>query len=258
MSLFNLILISILAVFSYMSLLFLLAIRLKRNDIVDIAWSMGFVLVSLIALTLMPGYHWRRILVSLLIVIWGLRLATYLYYRNRGKQEDFRYAQWRKDWGKNWKLRSYLQVFLLQGFLMLTIAYPVFLMGGEARAGFGFLDVLGLGLWLLGFFFQVVGDEQLRSFKKQQNNKGKVMQSGLWQYTRHPNYFGEATMWWGIFVLVLGFAQGFWAFFSPLIITFLLVRVSGVPMLENKYKENPAYQNYIRKTSSFIPLPPRK
>lgn len=258
MSLFNVILISILAVFSYMSLLFVLAIRLKRNDIVDIAWSMGFVLISLIALALMPVYHWRRILVSGLIIIWGLRLATYLYYRNRGKQEDFRYAQWRKDWGKNWKLRSYLQVFLLQGFLMLTIAYPVFLMRGRTLAGFGVLDVLGLGLWLLGFFFQVVGDEQLRRFKKQPKNKGKLMQKGLWQYTRHPNYFGEATMWWGIFVLVLGFEQGYWAIFSPMIITFLLLRVSGVPMLERKYSENPAYQNYIRKTSGFIPLPPRK
>ncbi|MDZ4182111.1 MAG: DUF1295 domain-containing protein [Candidatus Cloacimonadaceae bacterium] len=220
------------AVFAYFNLLFLWAMLLKKNDIVDVAWGIGFILVALLYLLLVPQYHWRRLLVTALVTLWGLRLAVYIFIRNRGKQEDFRYAQWKRDWGKNWVIRSYFQVFILQGFFLLTIAYPLFLHRVQRVDAFNLFDLIGLGLWLLGFCFEAVGDAQMRRFKLDPANKGRIMNRGLWRYTRHPNYFGESMMWWGIFALTLNAANGIAAIASPIIITFLLVRVSGVPMLE--------------------------
>lgn len=246
------------AVFVYMNLLFALALAVKKNDIVDVAWGLGFILIAALSLTLVPGYHPRRLLVSLLVLVWGMRLAGYIYLRNRGKKEDFRYAKWRKDWGRNWVLRSYLQVFLLQGFFMLTIAYPVFIYRGGSAPGWNWLDLIGLLVWLTGFFFEAVGDAQLRRFKLDSTNKGMIMDRGLWRYTRHPNYFGESAMWWGIFLISLSYPLGWTAIFSPVIITFLLLRVSGIPLLEKKYQTDPAYREYVRRTSGFIPLPPKK
>ncbi len=246
------------AVFIYMNVLFLLAIALKKNDIVDIAWGLGFGIISGVNLYLAPIASTRMLLISALVLIWGMRLAIYIFNRNRGKSEDFRYAQWRKEWGKHWVLRSYLQVFLLQGFFMLSIAYPLFIFDPAIAPPIGWLDYLGEIVWLIGFYFEAVGDAQMRKFKLNPANKGKIMSSGLWKYTRHPNYFGEATMWWGIFIIAFSNPYGWVAIFSPVIITFLLVRVSGVPMLEKKYASNPEYREYIRKTSAFIPMPPKK
>jgi steroid 5-alpha reductase family enzyme len=246
------------AVFIYMNLLFLLALGLKKNDIVDIAWGMGFIFITVLSLLLLPGLHIRRLLVSGFVIIWGLRLAIYIYLRNRGRKEDFRYAQWKKDWGKHWIIRSYLQVFILQGFFMLTIAYPLFLLAQAQSDAISYLDAIGALLWLTGFFFEAVGDAQMLKFKLDSANKGKIMDKGLWRYTRHPNYFGESTMWWGIFVITLNTPYGWSAVFSPMIITFLLLRVSGIPLLEKKYETNPTYREYIRKTGSFLPMFPKK
>jgi steroid 5-alpha reductase family enzyme len=197
-------------------------------------------------------------LVSGMVILWGLRLAIYIFIRNRGKKEDFRYAKWRKDWGKSWILRSYLQVFILQGFFMLSIAYPLFLYDSNQVKALNCLDLIGMLAWLLGFFFEAVGDHQLSRFKQDPANKGQIMDQGLWRYTRHPNYFGEALMWWGIFVLTLNTSLGWAAIFSPVIITTLLLRVSGVPLLEKKYADNPQYRDYVRRTSSFLPWFPKK
>lgn len=246
------------AVFIYMNLLFVLAVVLKKNDIVDIAWGMGFILITVLSLLLVPGYHLRRILVSIFVLIWGFRLAIYIFIRNKGKKEDFRYAKWKKDWGKHWIIRSYLQVFILQGFFMLTIAYPIFILAQNQPKAISFLDIIGILMWLTGFFFEAVGDGQMRRFKQIPANKGKIMDRGLWKYTRHPNYFGESTMWWGIFIITLNVQWGWAAMFSPIIITLLLLKVSGVPLLEKKYQANPEYMEYIRKTSSFVPKIPAK
>lgn len=254
---FDLICLMVCIVLAYMNTVFILALLLKRNDIVDIAWGLGFVVVMIILLMAIPGWHWRRLLISALVLIWGSRLAIYIHIRNKGKQEDFRYAKWRKDWGKYWVIRSYLQVFLTQGFFMLLVAYPLVLISNEHHKSIHFMDILGLIVWVCGFFFEAVGDAQLMSFKKNVANKGKIMNRGLWRYTRHPNYFGEACMWWGIFLLTLQVAQGWLALLSPVVMSFLLIRVSGVPMLERKYQDNPEYQDYINRTSSFFPLPPR-
>jgi len=254
----NAILIVILAVFIYMTALFLLAVKIKRNDLVDNAWGMGFVLISWLFFVLRPTEDWRRILITLLISVWAIRLSWFLLQRYKGRKEDFRYAQWRKQWGNSWLWRSYLQVFLLQGFFMLSIAYPVFFHSRPAANPAVLVDLIGLLVWVIGFFFESVGDAQMRAFKANPQNRGKVMNKGLWRYTRHPNYFGESTMWWGIFILTLNFSGGIFAIASPLIITILLLKVSGIPLLEKKYKENPEYQSYIRRTSSFFPLPPKE
>lgn len=244
-------------VFLYMNIMFVLALLLKRNDIVDVAWGMGFVVLAVFMLGREQGYHWRRLLLSALVFVWGLRLSIYLYLRNKGKKEDFRYAKWRKDWGKHWVIRSYLQVFITQGFFMVLVAYPLIIIIGDpsptAKPG----DFLGWALWLLGFFFEAVGDAQLMRFKSDAANRGKIMNRGLWRYTRHPNYFGETCMWWGLFFICLQVRSGWLALLSPVVMNFLLLKVSGVPMLERKYQDNPEYQHYIRSTSSFIPRIPR-
>ena len=240
-----------------MNLMFILALLLKKNDVVDVAWGIGFILIAVMNL-LISGWNFRVLLSSVLVIIWGLRLAVYIFMRNRGQQEDFRYAQWKKDWGSHWLIRSYLQVFLLQGFFMLLIAYPLFVYSGYKSSPAGCWDLIGAIIWIIGFFWEAVGDFQMRRFKQDPANRGKIMDKGLWKYTRHPNYFGESTMWWGIFVITLNYQYGWTAILSPIVITLLLLKVSGIPLLEKKYSTNPAYREYIQKTSSFIPWFPRK
>lgn len=253
MTFFEILPCAFLAVFFYMNLLFVLAMILKRNDIVDIAWGPGFLVVGAVSLLSGSTQHWRLLLTVSLVLLWAVRLAIHILLRNRGKKEDFRYAQWRRDWGKTWVLRSWLQIFMLQGFIMLTVSYPLILQTGKQASGFRLTDLAGIVLWLLGFFFEAVGDEQLRRFKANPANKGRILDKGLWSVTRHPNYFGEATMWWGVFLISLGAQYGIWAVFSPIIITWMLVKVSGVPMLEKRYKEDPSYREYVHRVSGFVP-----
>jgi steroid 5-alpha reductase family enzyme len=219
---------------------------------------MGFILVSLFTLYLQASDNKRFHLLVVLILIWGLRLSFYILSRNRGKKEDFRYAQWRRDWGRFWIIRSFVQVFMLQAFFLLTIVYPLLMVSQSTFTSFTLLDLVGVALWLLGFLFQALGDYQKSAFKKNSANKGKIMQSGLWRYSRHPNYFGESAMWWGIFIITLNIKHGIYAIFSPAIITFLLLFVSGIPLLEKRYKNNADFQDYKKRTSAFIPWFPKK
>ena len=191
-------------------------------------------------------------------MIWASRLMVHIYARNKGHGEDFRYAQWRKKWGKWFILRSFLQVFMLQGLFLLLISYPVVLIDRSPLTGLNELDAVGLLVWLAGFTFEAVGDAQLRRFKKALENKGRIMTQGLWRLTRHPNYFGESVMWWGIFIIALSVECGWTGVISPLVITFLLICVSGVPMLEKKYRGNPEFEKYARMTSVFFPWFPRR
>ena len=230
----------------------------KDNSIVDIAWGIGFILVAILTFILQPVCVARHILVTALIIIWGTRLAAHLAIRNKGRDEDFRYAQWRKDWGKWFLIRSFFQVYMLQGFLLLIIAYPVMLINHSEETGIVFLDILGLVIWLVGFFFEAVGDYQLLTFKRKAENKGKIMTQGLWRYTRHPNYFGETAVWWGIFVIALSVKNGWTAIVSPLLITFLLLKVSGVTMLEKKYVGNKEFEEYAKRTRAFFPWLPKR
>lgn len=246
-----------LIVFIYMTVWFLIALIRRRNDLADVAWGPGFILVSM-AMQFMNGQkHPRAYLISTLVLLWGLRLSLHIYTRNRGKPEDFRYRQWRQEWGRWFMPRTYLQVFLLQGILMLLIAAPIVAVQSGAGANLNWLDLLGAIVWGAGFYFEAVGDYQLRQHTRNPSNRGKIMKSGLWKFTRHPNYFGEVALWWGIFLIALSAPNGWVVLIGPVTITFLLLQVSGIPMLEKKYEGNPEFEEYKKRTSAFFPLPPK-
>ena len=167
------------------------------------------------------------------------------------------YAQWRKDWGKLVIIRSFFQVYMLQGALMMLIAFPVVLIHEQTNQTITLMTLIGACIWIIGYFFEVVGDAQLRAFKQNTENKGKLMTTGLWAYTRHPNYFGEAVMWWGIFIIALSADVTLISIISPIAITYLLVFVSGVPMLEKAMEGRPGFEAYAKKTNKFIPWLPK-
>ena len=187
--------------------------------------------------------------------MWGLRLGAYIFWRNRGKGEDYRYRRWRERAGDGFWWRSYFQVFLMQGALLWVISAPLLAAEYNQDPGhFRPLDAIGALVWCVGFFFESVGDWQLARFKSDPANKGKVMRGGLWAYTRHPNYFGDATLWWGFYIIAAGTTDGWLTVFAPLLMTALLLRVSGVALLERTITERrPQYREYIASTSGFIP-----
>ncbi|MBW2451456.1 MAG: DUF1295 domain-containing protein, partial [Deltaproteobacteria bacterium] len=227
--------------FLFMSMVFVIAMTVKDNSIVDIAYGLSFVLVCLVLLFNLDGGHPRQYLAAGLVSLWGVRLAVHIYLRKQGEGEDFRYRQWREEWGETFVWRSFLQVFMLQGAVIFVVLQPVLLVFNAPGEGLGLLDGAGLLVWLFGFTFEALGDWQLLKFKKNPKNRGKIMQTGLWRYTRHPNYFGEATLWWGLFLIALTVPWGMVAIASPLLIDFLLLKVSGIPMLEAKYENNPEF-----------------
>lgn len=249
------ILILILLVFIYMNIGFSLGMFKKDNSIVDILWGLGFVCVVWLLEYIFPNVN--GVFLKYLVTIWGLRLSYYLLKRYQKKGEDWRYAAWKKEWGKNYIIRSYFQVYMLQGFFMVIIAFP-FISTVENPPSFSIIQLFALLIFGIGFVFEVVADAQLANFKKNPENKGKIMKQGLWKYSRHPNYFGEMLVWWGIFFYVLPYTNVWISIWSPITITFLLTKVSGVPFLEKKYKNNPAYRKYVNETSAFIPMPPKK
>ncbi len=241
--------------FVYMSLWFIFSLIKKRNDVADVAWGLGFVLMTWVSFFLSNDSGIRGLLVGSLVSVWGLRLAWHIHTRNKGKTEDYRYLAWRKEWGKWFYIRSYFQVYILQGAFLFLIVSPILLINKTTGTSLGLLDIVGVFVWLVGFYFEAVGDAQLARFMKDPANKGKLMQDGLWAYTRHPNYFGEVTQWWGLWLIALSVPYGFLGIIGPLTITFLILKVSGIPMLEKKMEENPNFAEYKRKTSVFIPLP---
>lgn len=241
-----------------MTFIFLIAYFKRDNSLADIAWGMGFLLSALLNIYLSTAPSATMLLVSGLIAAWSVRLAIYILLRNRGKSEDFRYAQWRKDWGKNWVIRSYLQVFVLQGLIMFAVFSAFFFLHKPKSDGLVILKIAGLIIWLTGMILESVSDWQLYKFKSTPENKGKIMRRGLWKYSRHPNYFGEALVWWGIYLVIASTPLGWLAFYSPVLMTFLLLKVSGVPLLEKKYADNPDYQDYAARTSKFVPFFPQK
>jgi len=253
----NLFGIVLLTVFLYMTILYFVALFLKRNDIADIAWGLGFIVVCG-RLYSSGGRGLIFLVVSLLIVVWGLRLLIHIYFRNKGKPEDFRYKKWREDWGKWFYIRTYLQVFLLQGFFMFLISLSASVAANASNTTLNAVSYLGVLVWAIGFIFESIGDFQLSKFIALHGNKGKIMTKGLWKYTRHPNYFGEVTQWWGIFLIVSAAPLGLLAIISPLTVTFLILKVSGIPMLEKKYEDNPEFEKYKKVTNAFFPWFPKK
>jgi steroid 5-alpha reductase family enzyme len=246
-------------VLSLMVVMWLISLALKNSSIVDIFWGTGFVLIAWLTFLLFPeGYLPRKILSVLLVSIWGLRLSIHIFLRNKGKGEDFRYQKWRNEAGPSWWYRSFFKVFLLQGILMWIISLPVVAAQVSPNGPLSILDYFGVAVWIIGFYFEAAGDYQLARFKSNPENKGRVLNNGVWKYSRHPNYFGDAFQWWGFFILALS-AGYWWTLISPVIMTLLLIRVSGVALLEKTLKETkPGYREYVENTSAFIPMPPRK
>jgi steroid 5-alpha reductase family enzyme len=238
----------------------LISVLLKDASIVDIIWGFGFVLVAWAAFLTGDGYEPRKWLITLLATAWGLRLSVYLFLRNRGKGEDYRYRAMRRRWGSRFPIISLVTVFGLQGVLMFAISVPlqVAQLSGMPDT-LNAVDVLGAMVFAVGLAFESTGDWQLARFKADPANEGKVMDRGLWRYTRHPNYFGDAVVWWGFFIVSLARWENAFVVFSPVIMTVLLTRVSGVPLLEASLKRRrPGYEDYVARTSAFVPLPPRR
>lgn len=251
------VLISIVVVWVYMTLGWVIADVRKRNDLADIMWGGGFIAVATALLLQSGDFNTKFLIAYALVAIWGARLAVHIFLRHRGKPEDGRYVAMKSSW-KYPRLQSYTNVFLSQGFFMLLVAVPIILLySGPAQTNW-WLNALGLIIWVVGFSFEAIGDYQLKRFISNSNNKGKIMRYGLWSYTRHPNYFGEITLWWGFLLFVLPTTYWYISFIGPLTITFLILGVSGIPMLEKRYIGNKEYDNYKQATSAFFPLPKKR
>lgn len=235
---------------------FIVSVLKDRNDVADIAWGLGFVLVAWLSMYL-SGFSIKALLADVLVTIWGVRLATHIYKRNKDKPEDPRYMEWRNTW-KYFYIRSFFQVFMLQGFLLYLISLPVIYINYSVSTGLDILTFVGFIIWLIGFYFESTADKQLKEFVQNPMNKGILMQNGLWKYTRHPNYFGEVTQWWGIFIIALSITGSLFTIVGPLTITTLILFVSGIPLLEKKYAGRPDFEDYKKRTSVFLPLPPKK
>jgi steroid 5-alpha reductase family enzyme len=206
------------------------------------AWSSYYFSVTKTTLSLFA---------NTLVTIWGIRLSWHIFLRNKNKMEDFRYLAWRNEWGKWFYIRSFFQVYMLQGLFLFVISSPIFFINNTLEIQNNIWTWIGATIWLIGFLFETIGDAQLSIFKK--SNKNKIIESGLWKYTRHPNYFGEVLLWWGIWVMSLVNFQNLWGIIGPLTIHYLILYVSGVPMLEKKYEGNPDFENYKKRTNRFLP-----
>lgn len=247
--------ISFIFIFLTAFIVFIFALFKKDNSIADICYSYGFMAAAVSSLLLTENVSAQKLIVTALVLVWGIRLSYRIYMKNAGKPEDFRYAAWRELWMKSGKvyfyIRSLLQVFILQAIIAAVIVSPVVLLDDTTKYFY-----VGVAVWVFGFLFEAIGDYQLDTFIK--SKVGGIMTSGLWRYTRHPNYFGEATMWWGIFIATFT-VERWWLIISPLLITYLLRFVSGVPMLEKRWDENPdenirkSWQEYKSKTNAMLP-----
>ncbi|PLX83076.1 MAG: steroid 5-alpha reductase [Desulfuromonas sp.] len=246
-------LIASILVLVYMTLIFCFALTIKDNSVVDIFYGTAFLVGCWGSYLIYGSGHPRQWLILLLLTIWGLRLAIHLFFKKRGHEEDFRYRKWREEWGETFVWRSFLQIFMLQGLVVVAVSTPALLVVTSPGETLGWPDLVGTFIWFFGFFFEALGDWQLLRFKSDPANRGKIMRYGLWKTTRHPNYFGEALLWWGIFLIGLGASQGMIGIVSPLLIGFLLLKVSGIPMLEEKYEGNPEFELYRKQTNAFFP-----
>lgn len=251
---------NLLAAVVFMAGVWLLSLPTKNASLADIFWGLGFVLIAWLSFALAGGYPGRKILLTLLTSLWGLRLFLHIGWRNRGKGEDRRYQAWREKRGPSFWWVSFFTVFLVQAALLWLISLSVQLgQISPAPPRLTYLDFLGIMVWLVGFFWEAVADWQLARFKADPANRGRVMNKGLWAYSRHPNYFGETLIWWGLFLIALATPYGWWALISPVIITFLLLKVSGVTLLEKDIVERrPEYLEYLKTTSAFIPWFPKR
>ena len=260
MNFFQIFIQGFLVIMVLMICLWVVSVIVKNVSIVDLFWGLGFVLTGVFYYLKTDGFEPRKIILIVLVAVWGVRLSVYLAWRNIGKGEDFRYKQFRKNYGENryWWI-SFFQTFLLQGILMWLISATLLgaLYYGHYKP-LGILDYAGIIIWIIGFSFEAGGDFQLALFKADPANKGKVMDKGFWRYTRHPNYFGDSAVWWGYGFLCLA-SGSYLPVLGSLLMTALIIQISGVSLLEKSLKEQkPQYKEYIGKTSAFLPWFPKK
>jgi steroid 5-alpha reductase family enzyme len=261
--------------FSALLLLFFIIIAFivgsikKNNGLMDIFYGPAYFVVALASIT---GYYVisgsispRQVINTVLVGLWATRLAVYLFIRNRGKPEDFRYKAMRERWKTNIVLKSFIRVYLFQSLVVFIVAFPVWFINisdNPSLGGFwnfsGITLLIGIIMWIIGFFFETVGDYSLYKFKQNPENKGKIMDKGLWKYTQHPNYFGEVIQWWGIYVIAFAVPFGFISVVGPIFITYMIIKVSGVRLLDYRYRSDDKYVEYKQKTSKFIPWFPKK
>jgi steroid 5-alpha reductase family enzyme len=250
---------SALAISALMLATWIISVVVRDASIIDIVWGLGFVLVAWVSHVVGDGEASRSLLIAVLVTVWGVRLSGYLAWRNLGKGEDKRYQAMRRRWGDRFPLISLVTVFLTQGVLMWIVSLPVQLAAHAAEpTTLGVLAWLGVTVWFVGFVFESVGDLQLARFKADPDNEGQVMDRGLWRYTRHPNYFGDFCVWWGIFLVAAETGPARWGVVGPLVMSVLLMKYSGVGVLEKSIgKRRPGYDEYKRRTSTFFPMPPK-
>lgn len=256
---------ALLAVLFVWHFFFIYSVRKKRNDIADLLWGPSF-------LVAVAGGLWTEHLMGrsvalgsveigilFCLFIWAARLAYHIGQRFLSKdKEDVRYNKWRQEWGNTWLWRSYLQVFILQPVILLAIVAMILQAMTVAPREITWWVIFGFLIFVTGFVLESVADEQLRRFIANKNNRGKVMDQGLWSWSRHPNYFGEVTQWWGLYFMCFSSLENWWTILSPIAITFLILKVSGVSMLEELMMKRPGFAEYAQRTSIFIPLPPKR
>ena len=260
--------IATIVLFIYIVIAFIVCSIKKNNGLMDVFYGPGYVVISLTALivNLLLGnsFSIRHIVMNILVFFWAIRLGGYVYIRNRGKPEDYRYARRREEW-KHFLLQSFFRQFLFQGVVIIIVDIPVWFVNiidnPPVTNLFDFYGItlwLGAIIWLIGFIFETLGDWSLYKFLQKPENKGKVIDKNVWKYTQHPNYFGEVTQWWGLFIIALAVPFGYITVIGPAYITFQIIKVSGVRLLDKRFKGNEEYQDYKKRTSSFIPWFPKK
>jgi steroid 5-alpha reductase family enzyme len=243
----------------------LFSVLVKDASVADVFWGLYFIIIAAGLYVFLPSHTRLQLIDLTLVSIWGLRLSWHIGKRKINAPEDWRYAENRKKWGNAFLVRSYLQNFLFQALLATVISastiiiaynlsYTIWHLGSLNLTHL--LHVFAVALWIVGFGFEAIGDWQLSSWLKKRK-KGAIMTSGLWKYTRHPNYFGEVTQWWALWILCIGGTYSLYGVVSPALITFLILFVSGVPLLEKKYMKNPKFKAYAKRTSVFIPMKPK-
>jgi steroid 5-alpha reductase family enzyme len=248
------------AALGLMTLVWVLSLLKRDASIIDVFWGPGFALTAWVYFAFSESPTLRAYLVAGLVTLWGARLSLYILWRNWGRDEDYRYRAMREKDPKTFPARSLVTVFWLQALLLWAISMP--LMRAERSAvpvQLTWVDGLGIVLFSVGLLFEAGGDWQLARFKRDPANRGKVMDRGFWRFTRHPNYFGDALLWWGFFCFAAATPGSLWTIYSPVLMTLLLMRVSGVTLLEKKLKDTkPAYRDYAERTSAFFPWFPRR
>jgi steroid 5-alpha reductase family enzyme len=235
----------------------LIGARIGRHNVVDVTWGGGFVLIALISAATGTGELWRRVLLLVLVGVWGLRLAVHVFRRSRGHGEDPRYTEMLAKAPGNETLYALRKIYLTQAVALWFVSLPL-QVSAVAHGSVLPVVVLGVLVWILGWTFEAVGDAQLKAFKADSSNKGRIMDRGLWAWTRHPNYFGDSAVWWGLFLVSASAWPGVFTLLSPIAMTYFLVFATGARLLERSMEKRPGYREYQQRTSYFLPRPPKQ